>query len=152
MGTRTKHPVLFCFFAPFWPLPSVFIPAMLSCSILPPCGPACTLHACVRLHSQRCEEENVHVVWGLQRSSWFCHWEVLLHRGLIAPIFLCQRFGTLMMAGMENSTNTFAYEWEYYYDYVDPVTVDESKLKYNKCKSLCLSLIKASFFVFLFLW
>ena len=44
-----------------------------------------------------------------------------------------------MMAAMENSNNTIAYEWEYYYDYVDPVTVDESKLKYNKCKSLCLS-------------
>lgn len=35
---------------------------------------------------------------------------------------------------MENSTATFSYEWEYYYDYIDPVIVDESKLKYNKCK------------------
>lgn len=35
---------------------------------------------------------------------------------------------------MENSTRVFSIEWEYYYDYVDPVIVDESKLKYNKCK------------------
>lgn len=38
------------------------------------------------------------------------------------------------MAVMENLTSA---EWEYYYDYIDPVIVDESKLKYNKCKSLC---------------
>lgn len=43
-----------------------------------------------------------------------------------------------MMAVMENSTSAVPYEWEYYYDYIDPVIVDESKLKYNKCKSLCL--------------
>lgn len=35
---------------------------------------------------------------------------------------------------MENTTST--YEWEYYYDYIDPVVVDESQLKYNKCKYL----------------
>lgn len=32
---------------------------------------------------------------------------------------------------MENSTVA---EWEYYDDYLDPVIVDEAKLKYNKCK------------------
>lgn len=42
------------------------------------------------------------------------------------------------MAVMKNSTSTASTEWEYYYDYIDPVIVDESKLKYNKCKSLCL--------------
>lgn len=35
---------------------------------------------------------------------------------------------------MENTTST--YEWEYYYDYIDPVVVDESQLKYNKCEYL----------------
>lgn len=39
------------------------------------------------------------------------------------------------MAVPDNSTNAVPYEWEYYYDYLDPVIVDESKLKYNKCKS-----------------
>lgn len=37
---------------------------------------------------------------------------------------------------MENITTT--YEWEYYYDYIDPVIVDESKLKYHKCEYLFL--------------
>lgn len=40
------------------------------------------------------------------------------------------------MVGKENFTSPTPYEWEYYYDYVDPVIVDESKLKYNKCKYL----------------
>lgn len=35
---------------------------------------------------------------------------------------------------MENSNGT--YEWEYYYDYIEPVIVDESKLKYHKCEYL----------------
>lgn len=35
---------------------------------------------------------------------------------------------------MENTTST--YEWEYYYDYIEPVIVDESKLKYHKCEYL----------------
>lgn len=37
---------------------------------------------------------------------------------------------------MEKSTNSSAYEWgyEYYYGYVDPVAVDASKLKYNRCE------------------
>lgn len=42
-----------------------------------------------------------------------------------------------MMAVMDNSTATISNQWEYYYDYLDPVIVDESKLKYNKCKSSC---------------
>lgn len=37
---------------------------------------------------------------------------------------------------MENSNGT--YEWEYYYDYIEPVIVDESKLKYHKCEYLSL--------------
>lgn len=37
---------------------------------------------------------------------------------------------------MENSTGT--YEWEYYYDYIEPVIVDESKLQYHKCEYLSL--------------
>lgn len=37
-------------------------------------------------------------------------------------------------ADMENTTSS--YEWEYYYDYIDPVVVDESQLKYNKCEYL----------------
>ena len=40
------------------------------------------------------------------------------------------------MAVPENSTSDIPYEWEYYYDYLDPVIVDESKLEYNKCKNL----------------
>lgn len=37
---------------------------------------------------------------------------------------------------MEKSSNSSAYTWmyEYYYDYVDPVAVDASTLKYNRCK------------------
>lgn len=39
---------------------------------------------------------------------------------------------------MINSTNSsqdsWRYEWEYYYDYLDPIPVDERKLKYNKCE------------------
>lgn len=41
-----------------------------------------------------------------------------------------------MKVDMENSTGT--YEWEYYYDYIEPVIVDESKLKYHKCEYLFL--------------
>ncbi|CAL9684887.1 unnamed protein product [Knipowitschia caucasica] len=32
---------------------------------------------------------------------------------------------------MENATDATEL-WEYYYDYVDPVTVDETKLSFNK--------------------
>lgn len=38
------------------------------------------------------------------------------------------------VTAMENLTSAGSYEWEYYYDYIDPVIVDERKLKYNKCK------------------
>lgn len=42
---------------------------------------------------------------------------------------------------MEKSTNSSAYEltYDYYYDYLDPVAVDASKLKYNRCEFvLCM--------------
>ncbi|KAF7653299.1 hypothetical protein LDENG_00084820 [Lucifuga dentata] len=53
---------------------------------------------------------------------------------------------------MENSTSAVQYEWEYYYDYMDPVIVDESKLKYNKYSIVIISwIILAAFVGFLFL-
>uniref|UniRef100_A0A3B4ZIK9 Melanocortin 2 receptor accessory protein n=1 Tax=Stegastes partitus TaxID=144197 RepID=A0A3B4ZIK9_9TELE len=56
------------------------------------------------------------------------------------------------MAVTENSTRSFRYEWEYYYDYVDPVIVDESKLKYNKYSIVIIFwIILAAFVGFLFL-
>ncbi|KAJ8266668.1 hypothetical protein GJAV_G00133250 [Gymnothorax javanicus] len=33
---------------------------------------------------------------------------------------------------MRNASNSPEYGWEYYNDYVDPIIVDESKLKFNK--------------------
>ncbi|KAK9521144.1 hypothetical protein VZT92_020974 [Zoarces viviparus] len=54
------------------------------------------------------------------------------------------------MAVMENSTSTVV--WEYYYDYLDPVIVDESKLKYNKYSIVIIFwIILAAFVGFLFL-
>lgn len=52
------------------------------------------------------------------------------------------------MAGMENSTSGIIYE--YYYDYLDPVIVDERKLKYYKCKLfiLTLNIIVLSYFYY----
>lgn len=41
-----------------------------------------------------------------------------------------------------NSGSAVSYEWEYYYDYLDPVIVDESKLKYNKCRFLYITFFK----------
>lgn len=37
---------------------------------------------------------------------------------------------------MANRTNSSEYFWsyEYYWDYIDPIPVDGSKLKVNKCK------------------
>ncbi|XP_042270492.1 melanocortin-2 receptor accessory protein-like [Thunnus maccoyii] len=56
------------------------------------------------------------------------------------------------MAVMENSTSALPYEWEYYYDYLDPVIVDESKLKYNKYSIVIIFwIILAAFVGFLFL-
>lgn len=43
-----------------------------------------------------------------------------------------------------NSTSAISYEWEYYYDYLDPVIVDESKLKYNKCKFLNITFLNSA--------
>uniref|UniRef100_A0A3B3ZZW7 Melanocortin 2 receptor accessory protein n=1 Tax=Periophthalmus magnuspinnatus TaxID=409849 RepID=A0A3B3ZZW7_9GOBI len=49
---------------------------------------------------------------------------------------------------MENST----VEWEYYYDYVDPVMVDQTKLTYNKYLIVILFWIFMAVFVgFLFI-
>ncbi|KAG7455581.1 melanocortin-2 receptor accessory protein [Solea senegalensis] len=54
---------------------------------------------------------------------------------------------------MENSNSTVSYEWEYYYDYIDPVIVDESKLKYNKYTIVIIFWICLAAFVgFLFLF
>ncbi|XP_048017624.1 uncharacterized protein LOC125249381 isoform X2 [Megalobrama amblycephala] len=41
---------------------------------------------------------------------------------------------------MKNSTKSseYALEYEYYYDYVDPVSVNASTLKYNRCEPLSL--------------
>ncbi|GLD53501.1 melanocortin-2 receptor accessory protein-like protein [Lates japonicus] len=53
---------------------------------------------------------------------------------------------------MENSTSVARYEWEYYYDYLDPVIVDESKLKYNKYSIVIIFwIVLAAFVGFLFL-
>lgn len=48
---------------------------------------------------------------------------------------------------MEKSTNSSAYvlTYEYYYDYLDPVAVDASKLKYNRCEfASCLKCMPVS--------
>lgn len=39
---------------------------------------------------------------------------------------------------MKNSTKSSEYVWdyEYYYDYIDPVSVNASTLKYNRCEPL----------------
>lgn len=50
-------------------------------------------------------------------------------------------FQNEMMAVPDNSTSAVPYEWEYYYDYLDPVIVDESKLKYNKCTGILLHIM-----------
>lgn len=53
---------------------------------------------------------------------------------------------------MNNITSAVSYEWEYYYDYVDPLTVDASKLKYNKYSIVIIFwIILAAFVGFLFL-
>uniref|UniRef100_A0A665V0Z7 Melanocortin 2 receptor accessory protein n=1 Tax=Echeneis naucrates TaxID=173247 RepID=A0A665V0Z7_ECHNA len=53
---------------------------------------------------------------------------------------------------MENFTSTVPYEWEYYYDYLDPVIVDESKLKYNKYSIVIIFwIVLVAFVGFLFL-
>ncbi|KAI5625673.1 hypothetical protein C0J50_14887 [Silurus asotus] len=50
---------------------------------------------------------------------------------------------------MEKSTNTSAYKWtyEYYYDYIDPVTVDASKLKYNRYSIVIIFWIAMAAFI-----
>lgn len=64
---------------------------------------------------------------------------------------------------MANRTNSSEYFWsyEYYWDYIDPIPVDGSKLKANKCKycrvvganlvqeKCCIACLSNLFFVFL---
>lgn len=64
---------------------------------------------------------------------------------------------------MANRTNSSEYFWsyEYYWDYIDPIPVDGSKLKVNKCKycravganldrkNVALLVLLTLFFVFL---
>uniref|UniRef100_A0A3Q3GZT2 Melanocortin 2 receptor accessory protein n=1 Tax=Labrus bergylta TaxID=56723 RepID=A0A3Q3GZT2_9LABR len=53
---------------------------------------------------------------------------------------------------MENSTSAVTYEWEYYDDYLDPVVVDQNKLKYNKYSIVIIFwIVLAAFVGFLFL-
>lgn len=59
---------------------------------------------------------------------------VLLKDPLFTEVRNKSDFTLCLPTLMENSTSAVPYEWEYYYDYLDPVFVDESKLKYNKCK------------------
>ncbi|XP_076832064.1 melanocortin-2 receptor accessory protein [Brachyhypopomus gauderio] len=53
---------------------------------------------------------------------------------------------------MEKSTNNSTYQWiyEYYYDYVDPVTVDASKLRYNRYSIVIIFWITMIAFIGLF--
>ncbi|KAI1903393.1 hypothetical protein AGOR_G00026720 [Albula goreensis] len=55
---------------------------------------------------------------------------------------------------MTNATNSLEYEWryEYYYDYLEPIIVDENQLKFNKYSIVILFwVVMAGFVVFLFL-
>ncbi|KAG7484472.1 hypothetical protein MATL_G00049600 [Megalops atlanticus] len=55
---------------------------------------------------------------------------------------------------MTNTTNPPEYQWqyEYFYDYLDPVIVDEKKLKFNKYSIVIIFWIgMAGFVVLLFL-
>ncbi|KAJ8412523.1 hypothetical protein AAFF_G00128590 [Aldrovandia affinis] len=55
---------------------------------------------------------------------------------------------------MTNAMNSSEYElkYEYYYDYLEPVIVDESKLKFNKYSIVIIFWVgMAGFVVFLFL-
>lgn len=38
------------------------------------------------------------------------------------------------MQNLENKTDNYTVTYEYYFDYVDPVSFDESQLKANKCE------------------
>ncbi|XP_012735037.2 melanocortin-2 receptor accessory protein [Fundulus heteroclitus] len=60
------------------------------------------------------------------------------------------KYGTLAVPG--NSTSAPPYEWEYYFDYLDPVFVDESQLKYHKYSIVIMLWVTLAAFVgFLFL-
>uniref|UniRef100_A0A3B4UE59 Melanocortin 2 receptor accessory protein n=1 Tax=Seriola dumerili TaxID=41447 RepID=A0A3B4UE59_SERDU len=51
------------------------------------------------------------------------------------------------MAVENSNTSAVPYEWEYYYDYLDPVIVDESKLKHNKYSIVIIFWIVLAAFV-----
>uniref|UniRef100_A0A3Q2FPH9 Melanocortin 2 receptor accessory protein n=1 Tax=Cyprinodon variegatus TaxID=28743 RepID=A0A3Q2FPH9_CYPVA len=56
------------------------------------------------------------------------------------------------LANFRRNRNTPPYEWEYYFDYLDPVFVDESQLKYHKYSIVIILWISLAAFVgFLFL-
>ncbi|MED6293444.1 hypothetical protein CHARACLAT_010644 [Characodon lateralis] len=56
------------------------------------------------------------------------------------------------MVVLGNSTSAPPYEWEYYFDYLDPVLVDESQLKYHKYSIVIILWVTLAAFVgFLFL-
>nr|XP_029508225.1 melanocortin-2 receptor accessory protein [Oncorhynchus nerka] len=46
-----------------------------------------------------------------------------------------------------SSQDSWRYEWEYYYDYLDPIPVDERKLKYNKYLIVIVFWISLAVFV-----
>ncbi|MEQ2193711.1 hypothetical protein XENOCAPTIV_010957 [Xenoophorus captivus] len=56
------------------------------------------------------------------------------------------------MVVLGSSTSAPPYEWEYYFDYLDPVLVDESQLKYHKYSIVIILWVTLAAFVgFLFL-
>ncbi|AWO98713.1 putative melanocortin-2 receptor accessory protein [Scophthalmus maximus] len=74
-------------------------------------------------------------------------------RAAVCVAFLTLDHTRQTMAATENSTSTVSYEWEYYYDYLDPVIVDGSKLQYNKYSIVIIFWIFLAAFVgFLFLF
>lgn len=105
------------------------------------CGQTCTLHASLELFNQSRQEKETRVGEDWRDSSHrnnFLHvleTTVFCFFLFMAFILLYQLLGNEIMAVIENSSAAENDEWEYYYDYLDPVIVDESKLKYNKCKS-----------------
>ncbi|XP_014875167.1 melanocortin-2 receptor accessory protein [Poecilia latipinna] len=72
----------------------------------------------------------------------------LLSRNRTASYF--SKNDTVVVPG--NSTSAPLYEWEYYLDYLDPVFVDESQLKYHKYSIVIILWVSLATFVgFLFL-
>uniref|UniRef100_A0A8C5G5T8 Melanocortin 2 receptor accessory protein n=1 Tax=Gouania willdenowi TaxID=441366 RepID=A0A8C5G5T8_GOUWI len=55
------------------------------------------------------------------------------------------------VATWRNTTSGVSYEWEYYYGYIDPPIVEESKLRFNKYSIVIIFWITLAAFVgFLF--